>query len=102
MSPNAAQLGSTFLVDHHAPAVLPIAIANGFSWIAPAKKFSVYICQKPLLVNQIVQHKANAAVNNNDLCMVPPDLDQLTNKSSILMGGDNPNLKCTAHHKNLA
>jgi hypothetical protein len=104
MFPNAAQLGSTFPVDHHAAAVLPIAVANEFPWIAPAKKFSVYICQKftSFLVNHIVQHKADAAVNNNEFCVVPPDLDQLTNKLSILMVGDNPNIKCTTCHKNLA
>ena len=38
------------------------------------------------LVIQIVQHKADAAVNNNKLCMLPPALDQLTNKSSMLWG----------------
>jgi hypothetical protein len=54
------------------------------------------------LVIQIIQHKADAAINNKELCKLSPILDQLTNKSSMLRGGDIPNIKCTARHKNLA
>ena len=36
------------------------------------------------LVIQTAQHKADAAVNNNELCLLPPVLDHLLNKSSML------------------
>ena len=67
------------------------------------KVFGLHLSKTTLfLVIQIVQHKADAAVNNNKLCMLPPALDQLTNKSSMLWGGDIPNIKCTTRHRNLA
>jgi hypothetical protein len=54
------------------------------------------------LVNQTTQHNADAAVNNNILCLFPPHLDHLLKRSSMLLGGAMPNSICTARHKNLA
>ena len=42
------------------------------------------------LVSQIDQQIAVAPVNNNILCLCPPCLDQLLNKSSIFTGGGIP------------
>jgi len=53
-------------------------------------------------VIQIVQHNIVAAVNNRELRLLPPVLDQLSNKSSMRRGGAIPNSKCTVRHRNLA
>jgi hypothetical protein len=48
MSLGTVQLGSVGPSDHHAAAGLPTVGANTFPWRVPARKFLVYIYQKPL------------------------------------------------------
>jgi hypothetical protein len=81
------------------PLVKPV----GFPEKNLQKNFDLHLSKTTSFrVNQTAQHKADAAVNNNKLCLFLHIFDHLLKRSPILRGGEILNIKCSARHKNLA